>query len=135
MKANELRVGSWIIDYKADPEKSIYWQVEAIEFRGETLGVTFRNRSCWTCLDAIEPIPLTLEWVLKFGFERVERRKGFHLKYLRVAGANDWKGQMCWIIRRTWGADVLKGNIKYVHQFQNVYHSLTGEELTLKKDA
>lgn len=73
MEARELRIGNWFIDYEAEPETTIYWQVEGIERASNNpnqkhLGVRFRNGSCWSNASIIDPIPLTEEWLVKFGF-------------------------------------------------------------------
>lgn len=80
-------------------------------------------------IEFIEPIPLTEEWLLKFGFERTCN----HPKH-------DWiKGEfkICYdvdndgyIISELLDISI---PIKYVHQLQNLYFALTGEELTLNE--
>lgn len=73
-----------------------------------------------------KPIPLTEEWLLKFGFEVYE----FDHK------ANQYRhGNRLLVIRDEncfydYGADIL---VKYVHQLQNLYFTLTGEELEVKQ--
>ncbi len=59
---------------------------------------------------SFQPIELTEEWLLKMGFTK--SKDSFNAFYLELFD------------------DVL--NIKYVHQLQNLYHALTGEELTIK---
>jgi hypothetical protein len=64
-------------------------------------------------------IPITEEWLLKFGFEKVADRyrlkKGWHwIEVNKFSYYIDGKQY---------------GLIDYVHQLQNLYHALTGEEL------
>jgi hypothetical protein len=80
------------------------------------------------------PIPLTEEWLLKFGFKKdvdgsfakndisifLDKRFKTNL-YLQTNESDrkfNWFGFEC--------------KIKYVHQLQNLYFALTGEELTIK---
>lgn len=86
-----------------------------------------------------EAIPITEEWILKFGFEIKEVRD--IIEYLLN------KAMFMFSIYRKVGYDVFflsqyseidkdimgTTQIKYVHQLQNLYYSLTQEELALKK--
>ena len=83
----------------------------------------------WT----IEPIELTEEWLLIFGFERHELDNWFYLKII-----NDWtrlniniNGSVCELSISNHGAVI---NVAYVHQLQNLYYALTQTELTLKDE-
>ena len=68
-----------------------------------------------------QPIPLTEEYLLKFGFEK----QG--MAYVNFSFIiNLWTdGELIY--------SYIGGNIQlnYVHQLQNLYHALTNEELTL----
>ncbi len=76
-----------------------------------------------------KPIPLTEEILLKCGF--VEKKKWFYKeKFLLGYMTTDENLQAEWKfggVEGTW--NLL--NIKYVHQLQNLYFALTGEELTI----
>jgi len=79
-------------------------------------------------LNEVEPIPLTEEWLLKFGFDEDMRLfEAPHLdKNITVAKDNDGNWEFCndaWWLR----------DIKHVHQLQNLYFALTGNELTIKE--
>ena len=84
----------------------------------------------WVNLDEVEFIPLTEEWLLKFGLEKLDidlykiDNEYFILFFNETyyIADEDWKNK-----KRIIG----KGLI-YVHQLQNLYFALTGEELTLK---
>lgn len=74
----------------------------------------------------LNPIPLTEEWLIKFGFECFQ--EGWY-------GINPYALQFefTWniydgIIR--WKGSAVKCN--YVHQLQNLYFALTGTELTIQ---
>jgi hypothetical protein len=111
MKANELRIGNWVEHNQ--PKRGYYTTVQE-----STFSVNVEK--------LFKPIPLTEEWLLKFGFEKttkwnnVQHTKGIlqirNLYILFVNGRNQ-----SWI------------NLKHVHQLQNLYFALTGEELTINE--
>ncbi len=75
----------------------------------------------------VEPIPLTEEWLFEFGFEKKENN------WKQLCICNDWT-YIYW--ERLAGVElsvnkysVMLTHIKYVHQLQNLYFALTGEEL------
>ena len=79
----------------------------------------------------VKPIPLTEEWLLKFGFKHYSTYKIFELenyfryslekKYTQIElGDGKFARWMNW------------GEMKYVNQLQNLYFVLTGEKLSLK---
>jgi hypothetical protein len=84
-----------------------------------------------------EPIPLTEEWLLKFGFEKVNN------ELTNIAPLNlpctfnlpNTPFSFCQgkLILTTSTGDFCV-NTEYVHQLQNLYFTLTGEELKLKED-
>jgi len=75
----------------------------------------------WVYLKNCEPIKLTEKWLLKFGFIK----DSVHLYYSL--------GQF--IIRHDFVlCDIdIRVEIKHVHQLQNLYFALRGEELILKQ--
>jgi len=80
----------------------------------------------------IEPIPLTEEYLLKFGFEK--RNEGtsdaWHIGMNPVT--HDWLFDLVWI--KGYQYPFYRNGlfmIKSVHQLQNLYYAMTGEELTL----
>ena len=78
----------------------------------------------------IEPIPLTEEWLLKFGFKvNTPNLRWYH----NDSSAEVYKtslGETTMIQNGTYLTDY---DIKHVHSLQNLYHALTGKELTLKQ--
>lgn len=101
--------------------------------------------------DNIKPIELTEEWVLKFGFIMLNNNDfpingWFEKKYLTneheplitswVSIMINLNSNSCVICDENpdeMGANT-KMPIKYVHQLQNLFHSLTNEELTIIND-
>ena len=76
-----------------------------------------------------QPIPLTEEWLLKFGFDRHHKDYFNNVILLKEIGEWDLKlypqGEVS-------SAIPMNIKIKSVHQLQNLYFALTGEELTIK---
>lgn len=76
-----------------------------------------------------KPIPLTEEWLLKFGFEiklKLSGHNGFYLNGFYIIKSN-YVFEL--LIE---GSSVILSKIKFVHQLQNLYFALTGQELTIK---
>jgi hypothetical protein len=76
----------------------------------------------------IKPIPLTEEWLLKFGFDKNENGlfKLFNESEVPILLNEDLNGWTCD------GINFSINGTQYVHQLQNLYFALTGEELTIK---
>lgn len=122
MKANELRIGN-----------SIRRMGVVVHIDGRTL---FDLAYSESIRKEYEPIPLAEEWLIKFGF---------YFKKCGICGQDQWSGMDFYM------NDIitLRGNlkndstlilsflydcqIKYVHQLQNLYFALIGEELTIKQ--
>jgi hypothetical protein len=110
MKANELRIGNWVRQRESDT----YIQIEQYLLCNEEL--------CH-----YQPIPLTEDWLFKFDFisnpyeDRYEKVP-IHVECLKSKGAT-----YLWIENMP--------HIKYVHQLQNLYFALTGEELTYERES
>jgi hypothetical protein len=122
MKANELRIGNYY-QYASDYGIT-YAQVQEIKHNQFGLLSDFDGTNFEIC----KPIPLTEEWLLKFGFKK-----------------DTWTNNDL-IIGHWWNNDSilitddfkLDGQedmkpLQYVHQLQNLYFALTNEELTLVK--
>lgn len=93
----------------------------------------------------VEGIPLTEEWLVKFGFEQGAlgswiksisifgnlRELSFSGDYLYLREGKEVYGSGDDDLCVLWNKDVMKQF--YVHQLQNLYFALTGEELTPNK--
>jgi hypothetical protein len=116
MKPTELRIGNLI----SDPKGQI---CKVFGIQEGLIGVLMINENWHYSPESVKPIPLTEEWLLKFGFEKTEN--GYFVK----------DGIILYPIRDLYfrGNLFIKADIKYVHQIQNLYFALIGEELTPKK--
>ena len=121
MKATELRIGN-IVWQGEQYKESIVTSYELNQFSNYNRGVTHLAEYYkeW------KPIPLTEEWLVKFGF-----------KYIGSAptlGINEsWNRGNIRIEQLQSKELVFHGlQIKYVHSLQNLYFALTGKELLAK---
>lgn len=127
MKANELRLGNYVYDGKKELGKigAVHKDRLTVEIPNDNTIFLGRYK-----IEYAKPIPLTEEFLLKFGFDKV---------------ADD-----CWMISKSGQAtyiDLIQGEfyyylevntetsiiVKHVHQLQNLYFALTGQELTIKE--
>jgi len=116
MEAKELRIGNLIYSKR----RGCNFQKGVIEIDLEA----FRKIHLFDALNGLEPIPLTKEWLLKFGFVNTEAEENiFGFKLNSFWFINEWH------IRNKFGAIILDIEIEYVHQLQNLYFALTGTEL------
>lgn len=79
-----------------------------------------------------EPIPLTKQWLEKFGFVRENEWVGFMFAKYRM-GLRFYRGNSaeCDIIQDGKFISFGHGHIKYVHQLQNLCYALTGEDIAI----
>lgn len=117
MEAKQLMVGNYLERYnKVTGVKDI------IKVGGDTPFLAFEFM---TTLQ-FNPIPLTEEWLLNFGFRKREGQTYYHLKFDKTWVSLDS------ILVKWYGNDV--GGITmidYVHQLQNLFFALEGEELSV----
>ena len=134
MKANELRIGN----YAKGPFdetvtlKSIYKEGTPGWQDGE--GITY---------GPMRPIPLTEEWLKRLGFKLGKYNELNEKHYVEdsnaikviVSGIGFWDIYTDYSPIPKWNKqlNVITDNrgIKYVHQLQNLYFALTGEELKI----
>ena len=134
MKASELRIGNIINgiyynqdDNGEDEEMETICTVAALDATGDAEYPMFvYDEKQIENFSDFKPIPLTEEWLLKFGFEKTiwDNFNSFRLSI----GNNDYT-----IVLYSDGncevGDIITCKIEYVNQLQNLYFALTGEEL------
>ena len=113
MKVNELRIGNFIAyEPTIDDWEEIYVKPGTII-------------QCEISPDSFEPIPLTEKWLIDFSF------KGrLDFKWNNNVGIQIIDGKYYFAFKDL--SNVLFHSViecKYVHQLQNLYFALTGEEL------
>lgn len=102
MKAEELRIGNYAFSQSINGE-----------FKISNLTTDYDP----TCL----PIPLTEDWLIRFGFIQISALEFRNKKRLIMKRGENYYD---------YGTDV---HIEYVHQLQNFYYALTQTELTTTK--
>ena len=123
IQAKELRLGNL----------TNLGEVKVIEYPNLFYVVDEDNVSFKSTWAKIEPIPLTEEWLVKFGFVAHEHYEG---NYNIISNS-----KQRFLIRtrtdvvqiRLNGRPIINKMPEYVHQLQNLYFALTGEELTINK--
>ena len=126
MKVEELRVGNYVFNTAInDTNQNIEHQVREKDLS---------SQSCYW----FNPVPLTEEWLVKLGFIKGEGLiSGCEFweckRYIIARKLKPSKGESfsLWVIGispPTW----VISNFKHLHQLQNLYFALTGEELKLK---
>ena len=123
MTCNELRIGNWV----KYPHLigNVLHEFDSISgiFENNSVSIKSRPYTAFT-LDSVNSIPLTEEWLEKFGFTKGK----FNYKWQFGNFIYDQKLKL-W----TWfGVQLHDYLIEFVHQLQNLYLALTGQELTIK---
>lgn len=78
-------------------------------------------------LSVFQPIELTEEWLIKLGFYSLDKGTCFYKQKTLIVEYlfSQWTGRL--YIDQWNSCQIIE--IKYVHQLQNLYYALTGEEL------
>jgi len=107
MKANELRLGNSLIDSRSN-------EIHVVS------GNSIHSMQYAESTEILKPIPLTEEWLLKFGFKSDPENIVFEINGLLVYKQDS-----------TFWFDLISDSIEieYVHQLQNLYFALTNKEL------
>lgn len=133
MEARELRIGNYVYKIVEFDYPDHNWEVTDIKLE-DFYNASRGGNEDQFFKDYCKPIPLTEEWLSKLEFER-DQEGAFVLDKYLIDGDNDSGYGMFKILNTNKLIyDCLVSNLNYVHQLQNIYFALTGEELTIKKD-
>lgn len=130
MKASELRIGNYISHI---PTR----KTDTVNLLQPGLGVSHSEVNGVNINGLYEPIPLDYEWLVKFGFNLCGSKIRGNPDILTIQISNnetlDYEDEEFFIAGVNSNRVVsLWNSPKYVHQLQNLYFALTGEELTIK---
>lgn len=136
MKASELRIGNYIQD-RGDKIWAIdHWENSykvasktPIIYVDETFG-EMPGHPLTEEIKYVKPIPLTEEWLLKFGFEE-DRSEINTLKKGRFKLEAMIKIITSGELRSFYYKHI---SVKHVHQLQNLYFALTNYELNIEDE-
>ena len=117
MKANELRLNNYVNNCG-----------EIITVDGIDDIDVFNKNIGEIPLHSFQPIPITEQWLVDFGFEKTEWDN--NNSFRKMIGNNDYaivfySNCICEI------GDIIVKEIDFVHQLQNLFFALTGTELEL----
>ena len=126
MKASELRIGNYVYYVFTSGNKE-----DHVFDIGDFEHIAIHEPA----KEIYQPIPLTEDWLRRFGFEQHHDDCSNGVMYIKDIFSEQPK---------TWGVYpnevgsgiVIKDSIKleHVHQLQNLYFALTGEELNQNKE-
>tara|TARA_R110000868_G_scaffold328540_2_gene589371 strand:- start:610 stop:1002 length:393 start_codon:yes stop_codon:yes gene_type:complete len=130
MKATELRIGNWV-------HHNTNWSTrngdkKKFDYQFEERDWYFDAECLLSIENDLQPIPLTEEWLVKFGFEKLTSKSdGF------IVDSYSYTRGVSFIVHfdgERLSTNFWQGNEKkYVHQLQNLYFALTGQELIAAK--
>lgn len=125
MKSSDLRIGNWYI------ENGEYKSIFSID--KDSINGSFYGDDSATYLDSVKPIPLTPEILEKAGFENKSRTTDYYFegKYRAIIIGGTMK-TLFPSIHGECGLEPYGEEIKYLHQLQNLYFALTGEEIEIE---
>ncbi len=133
MKATELRIGNWVNAYNLNGYQGLWHEIR----------VRIHNiEVCFTQPKLYNPIPLTEEWLYKFGFEK-QTDSDDNNEYIIPTSIMDEYLEVRILVSICYTRLIYKPKskilnqfplrvLKYVHQLQNLYPVLAGKELIEK---
>lgn len=126
IKPNELRLGNYV---KYPFHELQVCQLFVDSFQGMYVG----GKGCYM-YESCDGIPLTSEWLPKFGFEKTTGLT-WSFSYGNTYSVYRKSGLAYNEIKVEWRYDgiLLKKQPDSVHELQNLYYALTGEELTIQE--
>jgi hypothetical protein len=146
MKANELRIGNYV-NYHSNGILDKVLGTVAVQITCVGVGDKFTLPQLWIKgngvdaslhdFDSVEPIPLTKELLLKCGFIQDDRTEGYEKNGVTLASnrtvTHDEDGKLYLVnYDESFGNFPISIPTKHIHQLQNLYFALTGEELDVK---
>ena len=126
MKATELRIGNYVF-YEA-PINNGCVEVHSIKILTHRIDINGRPQSYY------KPIPLTEEIILKCSFSMkygTDPQEQNALKVFSLENLEILKFELDKFFFFSTGKGLIHTNIKYLHQLQNLYFALTGQELEI----
>lgn len=115
MDAKELRIDNLVLDSTGNTHR-----VEGV--------YPNRDYSKWS------GIPLTEEWLVKLNVNEEKEQNVFRINYVNYhKGTNTFNYCISYFFDENGYVDNCFNEVKYVHQLQNLYFALTGEELTINE--
>lgn len=139
MEAKELRIGNYINQGEQLGELPL----NAYQIYQFSLGGFISSNNIPTYYHYWKPVPLTEEWLVKFGFKKELSSSKDYFNFIlnddyRVY-ENDGSWNISLVFLGGYDGDTTEPSshyfikeLLYVHQLQNLYFALTGNELNIK---
>jgi len=124
MKTNELRIGNYLNGKQG--------HVVVTEIRTNNSVKIHDNTSSFYVGICLTPIEITKEWLLKLGFEYSNFYNNYKIKAGQYYNSVKYDYEDCEWCYNNDSSDAgcyYVTSIKYVHELQNLYFALNGEEL------
>lgn len=131
--AKELRIGNCVSHSDYTSGVFTVFSIEQMSKGGYVVDTKGGKNGAWANpIENIEPIQITEEWLLKLGFEYEDQTGWYNYGsddcYILCLPLDGYT-EVCLGFRND---ETQLPDIKTVHQLQNLYFALTGEELTIK---
>ena len=134
MESKELRIGNYVnVNNDLRSESGYYHEINQINQDSCNVSLLGIDYDYGQLYKFIEPIPLTEEWLLKFGYVKFKENSVYSSLSLVVDNVLSYT-----ILLEHENNTVTMPNkykkiiLKHVHQLQNLYFALTNKELTTK---
>lgn len=125
IKAHELRIGNYILGPMGRTGNIIELTVNGASCNLTTPHSLFNY-------DWIKPIPLTEEWILKFGLQKSNSEWWIRVKS-PISEAEQFSIYQIGLSKFVFDiSQHININLLYVHQLQNLFFALVGEEIEIK---
>jgi hypothetical protein len=140
VKETELRIGN-LVSQNGYP--GLVYSIESAlprreeRFNDKVVITLYDSGLATVTLDQVSAVTLTEEWLLKFGFKKENNTIYSISDTLSSSEVGKWyffkneNDSFTPNIKRENKFSWIGKDINYVHQLQNIYFALTGEELTL----
>jgi len=128
MKASELRIGNYVMAINNYMDVFVIHAIYGQKFLN-IRSSEYKNYE--TTIKDVKPIELTEEWMLEFGFKK-DLDKSFMKNDISIFLDKRYKTNIYLQANDSgYGWFGFEKRIDYVHELQNLYFALTGEELTI----
>lgn len=129
MKAEDVRIGNYVLSTLTQSPVKIDWI-------GIKHLVDGNKQSVYDERNVYDPIQLTEQWLINFGFEKTDQgdpddEDTIWYKNFNLHQSYDGKTFNFATYVRGSGSFKSGYGIHYVHQLQNLYHGITGQQLEL----
>ena len=123
MESNELRIGNFV-----EMNSRLGIIIGLLEFGAKQFRYVNGTEIFNDTNKELKPIPLNEEWLLKLNFSKLDEDTFYLPKFsdFDIVILDD-------ILDIKFNGFYMMINFKYIHQLQNLFFALTGEELTLNK--